>query len=112
MGVHAEGEHEKTRYLYKESIHKKPIYREHVQILWRAGMPQIELDEVLRGWQDQRSQVWKPMSEEDLPADKLDYLISVISATVPAFSRRFLEQHYEPMNHASNSATRDHTFEE
>jgi hypothetical protein len=38
--------------------------------------------------------------------------MSVITATVPTITRRFLEEHYAPLNHASNSETRDHTFEQ
>lgn len=52
------------------------------------------------------------MANQDLPPEKLDYLMGVITATVPSFTRHFLEEHYEPLNHASNSHIRDHTFEQ
>ena len=38
--------------------------------------------------------------------------MGVITAAVPTMSRRFLEENYAPLNHASNSETRDHTFEQ
>ena len=42
------------------------------------------------------------MSPEDL-----DHYIDIISSTVPAFNRQFLEEHYAMLNQASNSAPRD-----
>lgn len=51
------------------------------------------------------------MSTSEMKPENLTSFLSLINTTVPGFNETFLEQHYQPMNQAGNSAVHEHDKE-
>lgn len=50
--VEAEHKHTRTSYEFKDTIHVRPIHKERIQILWRAGKPTIPHHVAVEGESD------------------------------------------------------------
>lgn len=106
--VDREHKHTRTSYEFKDTVNVKPIHKERIQILWRAGKPTVPHHEAVMGESDQQNQVWEKNNVTDVPPENMTDYLKFIGAAVPGMDEKFLEAHYAFMNQAGNSAVHQH----
>lgn len=105
--VDTEHKHTRTSYEFKDTMHVRPIHKERVQILWRAGTPTVPHHVAVEGESDKQNQVWHKNPVEDLPLENMTQFMETFKQ-IPGIDEKFLELHYGPINQAGNSAVHEH----